>query len=409
MQGRIPKSYHIIEDQIIIDNYHTRPAIKTLQENHPYNPETCHGFDIRKSYATAVMTMEDNYPSFSICDAFEEYKGEDIVIGEYLIDDVTIAQLGGFEIPKQVIGHNEAKFLLERKYIEKKDILFVKKASYYIEAKCFAKFIGFLKNTFDESTFKTLANYFIGQLGKRFNTKDKAFITNDWETVCGSFNVHAKGSNQWTCKSIDDLHFIKVSEKQRIFGECSQIFRQIVSQGRIQLMKLLAHVCDPKQSMLVGYNTDSVFVDKPKRLLTRNDNDIYKAEKWKPKKYNFQEQERVPISIATKREWQMVNHKTTPKEELAKESLVCVGGGGCGKSELLIELNKLSDIPTIVLAYTNKACNNLRKRGLQNVYTFSSYFKENEFISDSIERIQIDEYSMIPSSWIKLLYKLKME
>jgi hypothetical protein len=32
-QGRIPKSHHIIEDQIIIDNYHTRPAIKTLQYN----------------------------------------------------------------------------------------------------------------------------------------------------------------------------------------------------------------------------------------------------------------------------------------------------------------------------------------------------------------------------------------
>jgi hypothetical protein len=41
------------------------------------------------------MIMEDDYLSFSICNAFEEYKGEDIVIREYLLDDVTIAQLGG--------------------------------------------------------------------------------------------------------------------------------------------------------------------------------------------------------------------------------------------------------------------------------------------------------------------------
>ena len=35
-----------------------------------------------------------------------DYKGEDIEIGDYLIDDVVIGQLGGFHIEKQLISHN---------------------------------------------------------------------------------------------------------------------------------------------------------------------------------------------------------------------------------------------------------------------------------------------------------------
>ena len=90
-------------------------------------------------------------------------------------------------------------------------------------------------------------------------------------------------------------------------------------------------------------------------------------------------------------------------KELQNKSFICCGGGGHGKTTLLTKLNKNN----LVLCYTNKACNVLRNKGLENVFTFDSHFKENECISDSIEMIQIDEFSMIPSSWIKLLYKLK--
>jgi ABC-type Fe3+/spermidine/putrescine transport system ATPase subunit len=62
-------------------------------------------------------------------------------------------------------------------------------------------------------------------------------------------------------------------------------------------------------------------------------------------------------------------------ESLKNKSFVCLGGGGCGKTTTLVALNSGED--TLVLCFTNKACDNIRQRGIENVFTFSSYFHED--------------------------------
>jgi len=74
---------------------HTSPLIETLVEDFQFN-ELCKGFDIKKSYANAVMNMEYNYPRYSICDSLEKYLGEDIEIGEYVLDDCVIEETISF-------------------------------------------------------------------------------------------------------------------------------------------------------------------------------------------------------------------------------------------------------------------------------------------------------------------------
>jgi len=131
----------------------------------------------------------------------------------------------------------------------------------------------------------------------------------------------------------------------------------------------------------------------------------YREEQWKPRQYSSYQKEKKPIVLSDSFiNWKIIKDQT--KENLINKSFICPAGGGFGKSTLLVELNEPN---TIVLCYTNKACDSLRKKGLEEVFTFDSYFKEKECIPDIIKKIQIDEFSMMPTSWVKLIYKLKIK
>jgi hypothetical protein len=94
------------------------------------------------------------------------------------------------------------------------------------------------------------------------------------------------------------------------------------------------------------------------------------------------------------------------KIKKTSKSFICIGPGGSGKSE---KLKAYYDNDSLVLTLTNKACDSLRKKGLEEIYTFDTYFREKEKISDSIKKIQIDEFSMMPTSWLIIIYKLKLK
>lgn len=402
IHGKINKSCHIKEDQQIIDEYHTSPLIETLVEDFQFN-ENCKGFDIKKSYANAMINMDCDYPIFSICDSFEKYTGQDIEIGEYVLDECVIEQLGGIKIHKQVYGYNLVSFLLSKSYIDKSKILFFKKASFNLSSEIFSEFLQTIRDLFpeDDNIFKALSVCFIGGLGQRFRTSDQCFITDDWETVCASFVDHKKENNAWSVQSLEDLHFVKISNKKRLFEEHSQIFRQVVSQGIIQLLELAHTVYNPITSKIIGYNTDALFIYNP------NDIDFkeypqYKPEAWKPKKYKVFEQSTFQINIP-EMVWNKLDEKQTDIKDL---SFVCNGGGGCGKTTTLVQCNTPD---TSVLSSTNKACDNIRQKGVKNVNTFNSYFYQAERISNKTKKIQIDEYSMMTHHWLKTIYKIHMD
>lgn len=77
-------------------------------------------------------------------------------------------------------------------------------------------------------------------------------------------------------------------------------------------------------SILVGYNTDSVFIKNPKKIDIKN-YPQYKNEGWKPKKYHSDElnEEKPTITIAKNNEWNKIDDND--KESLKKQSCLVTG------------------------------------------------------------------------------------
>ena len=66
-------------------------------------------------------------------------------------------------------------------------------------------------------------------------------------------------------------------------------------------------------------------------------------------------------------------------------------------------MNKI--LPIIVLCFTNKAVDNLRQRGVENVFTFDSF----EMQKTKVTNLIVDEVSMINSKHMNFIYRLKMQ
>ena len=95
-------------------------------------------------------------------------------------------------------------------------------------------------------------------------------------------------------------------------------------------------------------------------------------------------------------------------------SAVIIGGGGFGKTEVI--KNIISREKTcLVLAFTNKAIENIisRSGSDKNIFTFDSFLndhldddKKEEKLSQ-YEKIIIEEYSMCPVRFMNILNKFK--
>ena len=108
---------------------------------------------------------------------------------------------------------------------------------------------------------------------------------------------------------------------------------------------------------------------------------------------------------------------------------MCIGQPGCQKTTLLTTLNNNNE-DTIVLSFANKACSVVRnllkskqnkallvckdekqedkyKKITDNVTTFHKFFSHGTLINKKYKRIQIDEFSMVPTEWLSLIYKIK--
>ena len=94
------------------------------------------------------------------------------------------------------------------------------------------------------------------------------------------------------------------------------------------------------------------------------------------------------------------------------KGILITGGAGCGKTTKLINDAKESKNP-IIFSFTNKAVDNIRSRVDDNlkskVHTFDSYF--NGFVPDTEnlkllanKDVFIDEFSMVPTKWLTLIY-----
>ena len=318
--------------------------------------------------------MENDYSVFSVLDDFKPYNGEDITMGEYLVNHFTVAKYSHMPVQKQIMSYHLVQYLLEENILSKDKIILFRKASYKVDCTHLKNFMTQLMEIFPRDIYdkhaKLLCNSFIGSLGKKFIHSDKGFITNDFETVCATFWQNADKENQsdFNFTNLGDLYFVRETTHTRMSKDHGPIFRQVLCQGMIQVFELLKLVHGP-HSQLVGYNTDSVFVRRPNKVTL--DKTKYKKEEWKPKMYKPFEVREGDDSVEPLTDWEELNdiqfkgqdtfiqgvknNEVGEKyiDELKEKSFCCTGMPGCQKTTLLKKLYVKGE--TLVLCYTNKA------------------------------------------------------
>ena len=150
----------------------------------------------------------------------------------------------------------------------------------------------------------------------------------------------------------------------------------------------------------------------------------YKLEEWKPKPYKPFEVRDDEVKLTKLKKWndlkdiqfkenEIITEEIDGEEylnQLKNNSFCCSGMPGCQKTTLLKRMYVPGE--TIVLCFTNKACQNILKDLGQSasVHTFDSKFfkqEDSETIFKNTKRILIDEFSMIPLKWMNKLYQLK--
>src|SRR5690348_2276632 len=104
-------------------------------------------------------------------------------------------------------------------------------------------------------------------MGQRYSTFDSSFVTKDNATMCASYHEYFnKDGYLWDVETVEDVHFIRISKKERLWGDNAQIYRQILSQAMIDLIKMgEKFLLDPK-TKLIGYNTDCIFIETPNKI-----------------------------------------------------------------------------------------------------------------------------------------------
>ena len=423
------KSTYTKEHMELLDRFYTTPLMRTLVKNHKPN-DNCKGVDIKMCYKNAMLNMKDYYPVFCQANSPVQYKGGKIVVGEYLVDHFKIEQLGGIIMQKQMLSHSIVRKLLKRGYLQKNKIILEIKAEFCYKPDLLTDFTNDAMELFPREKYgndiKKMINGYIGLKGKRYMKDDKAFLTTDFETVQAMFCMYPEGFHM---NQLDDLYFVRNTIETRMQQDHGPIFRQILCEGMWSVIELLEQVYG-EGSKLISYKTDAVFVENPVKTIDQLDQTKYKAEKWKPYIYTPFFPRKGNNTVTEMKDWNIIQDiqfkgdnilldgkiRNRDGERYIKKlrnmSVCGIGGPGCQKSTMLGKMYVPGE--TLVLCFTNKACQNILSILGKDakVYTFDSKFYKEEDgtnLLNNVNRILVDEFSMTPLHWMEKLNQLKTQ
>ena len=174
--------------------------------------------------------------------------------------------------------------------------------------------------------------------------------------------------------------------------------------------------------------SEAVFVENPVKTIDQLDQTKYKAEVWKPYIYTPFYPRKGNDTVTEMKGWNPIQNiqfkgknillegkiRNRDGERYIKKlrnmSFFCCGCPGCQKSTLLSKMYVPDE--TIVLCFTNKACQNIMSILGKDakVYTFDSKFYNEEDgtnLLSNVKRILVDECSMTPLRWMEKSNQLK--
>ena len=272
--GNIPDSCYNEITNSIFEDYPVSPYIKTLTENIKETKQSF-GFDICKCYSKVLRDNDHPFPIFTAFDEPRKYTNEiniEYIVGESYIDkDFTLGN-GTIKLKNGWYPNNLISYCLKKNYIEKSDITYYLQASFNLKKDYFKEFVEYVYNMFppNEEQYlrigKNLINCFIGELNKKYYKNDKGCVTDDYEMACSIFFNQKQKNEPCKISTLDNLFFIRSRKKDIMDSNKCPIWRHIIVGSIINLDYLYNQVCD-KNTEVVGYNTDSIFVRNPKKLI----------------------------------------------------------------------------------------------------------------------------------------------
>ena len=103
----------------------------------------------------------------------------------------------------------------------------------------FSDYIKYISDNFPESEAKTLANSFIGELGRKYNGTNQGFTCTEYDTATACWSSAMNQKRNVSIDHHDGMFMIREHNIERLFSDNSSIYRFVVSQGILRLLQLI--------------------------------------------------------------------------------------------------------------------------------------------------------------------------
>jgi len=393
-------------DSLIINRFKSRHAILSINspiENvAPGASLRRHTIDISKCYYHAFLQLPNVLGIFTTRDCFEpfnetndvQFDGEVDFRYEFIVDEF---KTHGVTFPMDIWDGKSVTYLLKSNIISYNNIVMVRKPSKLVDISNHKKAITFMRKIFkDESDiFKRLYTSYYGRFGIRSVKDQHGFVSTDPEMI-------SLGHEMRTINSTNDMYLIwKTVDSVRVSNN-GNIFRAIVSGGKIDLIKLIAKIVETIPDVhLVATRVDSVAFQSsgnlPEPLLefinTTRKGDVFAKVQ---NKFN-------PVS--GNRNWELNRRgervKIRSRESLNEilESIITGNKGlfaraGTGKTYITVQEANAVDGKKLNLATANVVKNRLKELiPDSDAFTFEAYRQKSPNLS-KYAMVIIDEVSM---------------
>lgn len=437
----VPLSYISEDYQAILKNHYARP-LRFVKEDVSKFDTNLVSIDCKSSFDRAVLRMSEPIPVYTLFDHVEEYKGGDIVLGEYLLDEFFIH---GIPVPSQTWNYSTVKVFLDKNYITKEHIRYQHLAKHSMPCSLLQNHVKKVMELFPreqedtehgnmvKNLSKNLTRHWFGSLGSRFRTEIKAFITSDKLTaVSMALKYQDSAEERYSFSGKDGMYMGRLRKATPLKESTYPAYCAILSSAFENLIDLMETFIGPN-SELIAVNTDNIVIRKPLSLPGALDAK-YRVEKLKslekcvsysyrpltlnlePHVIKWNKIENIykdPNGIArcgsgvydeSQRKikiGKVILDPIADLESLKGKNLLVIGKAGTGKS-VLIKL--IVDHTCLVVAPTKTAVANLRDEGI-NAITFEKAILDKMF--DKFRRLIVDEVFMTSLQHQKVLNELK--
>ena len=462
--GKIRKSTHNNIAIKLLDDFATM-AITTLCDKpyEQYNTLRYH-IDIRKDYANVAIHIlkYHDLPIFTIYNNIEKFKpveNNSFKCGLYLVNEFVI-QKYKLRFQTQWMPHFEVEYLIKKRYIKQDQIALQYIADIYLQGSLISDYVEYLFANFDAKTANALWQHFYGCLNTKRYRDSRAFLTEHTDEAF-SYYGHHKGDVVLTPiknENIDEYTWlVEKRQNERLTMDNCGLYSCVIGGGHMRLLDLLDTIPEPSKTQFVGVRTDSIYFEKLdceinknimnewlnkyailtddtkemiKQVIQREPNEL-DYNKMRP--YRVEEEWNLPSDPHVLRIKKINISKydlSIPKPQIfdktadySNVNMLVQGPAGSNKTGVCknnTDIWKNNNLEYKAVTFTNVASQNLIDRGIPtaNVSTLHKLLglgknsdtskKPKKTTSNKLDRIAVDEYSMLGENlYIRLYEKIQ--